>query len=107
MGPGPHGYSRISAAPGPERTAAWLVGALEVDELALGPRARGAGLAAALLDSVTAPAVDGRCRLITSARAGPALRLYPGWAGSRRSFHRRTPNPWPSSGFDMWWTGRR
>lgn len=74
--PATRGYPRISAALGAERTAAWLVGALEVDELALGPRARGAGLAAALLESVTAPAVDGRCWLTTSARAEPALRLY-------------------------------
>ncbi|NED87514.1 GNAT family N-acetyltransferase [Streptomyces sp. SID11233] len=78
--PGPfptdRGYARIGAALGPERTAAWLVGALEVDELALAPGARGAGLAAALLESVTAPAGDGRCWLLTSARAEPAVRLY-------------------------------
>ncbi|MFD0023913.1 GNAT family N-acetyltransferase [Streptomyces sp. NPDC058382] len=74
--PASRGYSRVSAALGPARTADWLVGAIEVDELALGPRARGAGLAAALLESVTAAAPEGRCWLLTSARAEPALRLY-------------------------------
>ncbi|MEV7399272.1 GNAT family N-acetyltransferase [Streptomyces sp. NPDC091267] len=86
-------YPRVSAALGPERTAAWLVGALEVDELALGPRARGSGLAAALLESVTGAATDGRCWLLTSMRAEPALRLYRrlGW---------RTAFP-PAAGSDL------
>lgn len=74
--PAVRSYPRISAALGPERTAEWLVGALEVDELALGPRARGAGLAAALLEAVTAPATDGRSWLLTSSRAEAAVRLY-------------------------------
>ncbi|MET7649211.1 GNAT family N-acetyltransferase [Streptomyces sp. NPDC005426] len=70
------GYARVAAALGPGRTAAWLVGALEVDEIALIPGARGTGLAAALLESVTAHAPGGRSWLLTSARAEPAVRLY-------------------------------
>lgn len=70
------GYARVAAALGPGRTADWLVGALEVDELALTPGARGRGLAPALLESVTAHAPQGRCWLLTSLRAEPAVRLY-------------------------------
>ncbi|MGC4949981.1 GNAT family N-acetyltransferase [Streptomyces sp. DT224] len=85
--PSDRGYAAVASVLGPERTAAWLVGALEVDELALSPRARGTGLAAALLESVTASAPEGRCWLLTSADAGPAVRLYLrlGW--------RRVPGP--------------
>ncbi|MYW09015.1 GNAT family N-acetyltransferase, partial [Streptomyces sp. SID2563] len=74
--PSARGYAAVASVLGPERTADWLVGGLEVDELALSPHARGTGLAAALLESVTASAPGGRCWLLTSADAGPAVRLY-------------------------------
>ncbi|MCX5142563.1 GNAT family N-acetyltransferase [Streptomyces sp. NBC_00338] len=74
--PADRGYARVAAALGAGRTADWLVGALEVDELALSPGARGSGLAAELLESVTARATEGRCWLLTSVRAEPAVRLY-------------------------------
>ncbi|MFG2565916.1 GNAT family N-acetyltransferase [Streptomyces sp. NPDC048567] len=85
--PSARGYAAVASVLGPERTADWLVGGLEVDELALSPHARGTGLAAALLESVTASAPGGRCWLLTSADAGPAVRLYQrlGW--------RRVPGP--------------
>ncbi|MFI2211066.1 GNAT family N-acetyltransferase [Streptomyces sp. NPDC020141] len=74
--PGGRCYPQVGAALGPRRTAQWLCGALEVDELALEPAARGGGLGAALLATVTEPAADGRCWLLTSARAGSALAFY-------------------------------
>lgn len=74
-------YGHVAAALGSERTAAWLCGGLEVDELAVTARARGTGLGAALLATVTGPAADGRCWLLTSVRAQGALRFYQraGW----------------------------
>ncbi|MEU0936841.1 GNAT family N-acetyltransferase [Embleya sp. NPDC005971] len=74
-------YGDVARALGPARTAAWLCGAREVDELAVGGLARGTGTAAALLNAVTADVPDGRCWLLTSTRAEPALRFYArqGW----------------------------
>lgn len=79
--PDDRSYGQVAQALGPERTTALLCGALEVDELAVRPRAHGTGLGAALLAAVTGPATDGRCWLLTSVRAGAALRLYEraGW----------------------------
>ncbi|MFJ6615778.1 GNAT family N-acetyltransferase [Streptomyces sp. NPDC091289] len=79
--PADRSYGQVAEALGPGRTRAWLCGALEVNELAVAPEAAGAGLGAALLDAVTGPAPDGRCWLLTSVRAEPALRLYErtGW----------------------------
>ncbi|MGY3682703.1 N-acetyltransferase family protein [Streptomyces sp. TE33382] len=82
-------YGQVAEALGPDRATAWLCGALEVDELAVSPRAHGTGLGRALLAAVTGPAVDGRCWLLTSARAEAALRLY-----ERAGWHRcATPVP--------------
>lgn len=83
--PSTRAYAAVASVLGHERTTAWLVGALEVDELALSPHARGTGMGAALLKSVTASAPGGRSWLLTSADAGPAVRLY------RRLGWRRVP----------------
>lgn len=74
-------YDAVAAALGPRRVTDRLCGALEVDELAVAPAARGMGTGAALLTAVTAAAPGGRCWLLTSLRAGSALRLYrrAGW----------------------------
>lgn len=74
-------HPRAAAGLGPERTAEWLCGAREVDELALRPDARGTGLAAELLEAVTADAPGGRSWLLTSVRSGRALAFYrrQGW----------------------------
>ncbi|MEV5262251.1 GNAT family N-acetyltransferase [Streptomyces anulatus] len=79
--PADRSYGQVAEALGPERTRAWLCGALEVNELAVAPEAHGTGLGAALLHAVTGPVPDGRCWLLTSVRAEAALRLYErtGW----------------------------
>ncbi|WP_328380142.1 GNAT family N-acetyltransferase [Streptomyces sp. NBC_01020] len=67
--PADHCYPQVTASLGAERTAAWLCGAREVDELAVLGAARGRSVGAALLDTVTADAPGGRCWLLTSVRA--------------------------------------
>lgn len=59
----------------------WLCGAREIDELAVRPDARGTGLAAGLLEAVTADAPDGRSWLLTSVQSGRAMSFYrrQGW----------------------------
>ncbi|MCM2393024.1 GNAT family N-acetyltransferase [Streptomyces albipurpureus] len=79
-------YPQVGAALGPARTAEWLAGAVEVDELAVAHHARGHGIARALLDTVTADAPDGRSWLLTSVRADEALRFYQR-AGWRQVIH--------------------
>ncbi|MER7780041.1 GNAT family N-acetyltransferase [Streptomyces sp. NPDC096191] len=66
---------------GHDRTADWLCGAREIDELAVRPTTRGSGLAARLLEAVTEDAPDGRAWLLTSVRNGRAMAFYrrQGW----------------------------
>ncbi|WP_329462303.1 GNAT family N-acetyltransferase [Streptomyces sp. NBC_01431] len=71
-------YPQVSAALGPDRTADWLCGSREVDELAVAGRARGIGLGARLLDTVTIDRPDGQCWLLTSVHAEAAMRFYRG-----------------------------
>nr|WP_203598740.1 GNAT family N-acetyltransferase [Streptomyces sp. SID7909] len=75
-------YPQAAAALGPDRTAQWLCGSREVDELALSADARGQGVGAALLERVTVDAPGGRCWLLTSVRARDAMSFYRrlGWA---------------------------
>ncbi|MEU4086251.1 GNAT family N-acetyltransferase [Streptomyces aureus] len=74
-------YPQAAAGLGPDRTANWLCGAQEIDELALRPDIRGTGLAAELLSALTAHAPDGRSWLLTSIRSGRAMSFYrrQGW----------------------------
>lgn len=71
-------YERVRAQLG-DRTETRLVGALEVDELAVSPHARGQGWAARILDLLCAGATD--CWLLTAPKAQDAIRLYErlGW----------------------------
>ncbi|MFG2817005.1 GNAT family N-acetyltransferase [Streptomyces sp. NPDC048410] len=69
-------YAQAAAALGPDRTSAWLCGALEIDELALRPSAQGTGLGARLLDAVTRDCPEGRAWLLTSQRSARALSFY-------------------------------
>ncbi|GHH42872.1 GNAT family N-acetyltransferase [Streptomyces candidus] len=79
--PGDRSYARVSAALGNERAAEWLCGGREVDELAVSEVARGLGLGARLLHAVTEDRADGRCWLLTSVAARPAVDCYAsaGW----------------------------
>lgn len=79
--PATRSYPRVSAALGAERTAAWLCGGLEVDELAVLPGAHGRGLGRRLLEEVTRDAPGGRCWLLTSVKADATVRFYErlGW----------------------------
>ncbi|MFD0417030.1 GNAT family N-acetyltransferase [Streptomyces sp. NPDC127108] len=79
--PATRSYPRVSAALGAERTAAWLCGGLEVDELAVTPGAHGRGLGRTLLEEVTRDAPGGRCWLLTSVKADATVRFYErlGW----------------------------
>ncbi|MDF6021083.1 GNAT family N-acetyltransferase [Streptomyces sp. JH34] len=79
--PSGRSHGHVARALGPDRVTAWLCGAVEVDELAVSPHLRSAGLGAALLSAVTGAAPGGRCRLLTSVRAGATLRFYrrAGW----------------------------
>ncbi|HWU09353.1 MAG TPA: GNAT family N-acetyltransferase [Streptomyces sp.] len=87
--PSGRSYGHVAEALGPDRTAAWLCGGVEVDELAVAPAARGTGLGAALLSAVTEAAPAGRCWLLTSAHAEATLRFY------RRAGWHRVPVPVP------------
>ncbi|PIM69643.1 GNAT family N-acetyltransferase [Streptomyces sp. JV178] len=62
-------YPQVAAGLGSERTADWLCGALEIDELAVRPGARGRGVAGELLAAVTADVPGGRSWLLTSNRS--------------------------------------
>ncbi|MFJ6851619.1 GNAT family N-acetyltransferase [Streptomyces sp. NPDC091271] len=87
--PSGRSYGHVAEALGPGRVRDWLCGALEVDELAVAPEARGTGLGAALLAAVTEAAPDGRCWLLTSVHAGSTLRFY------RRAGWHQVPVPVP------------
>ncbi|QCX80944.1 Acetyltransferase (GNAT) family protein [Streptomyces sp. YIM 121038] len=84
--PDARSYPRVTAALGAERTAAWLCGGLEVDELAVTPGAHGRGLGRTLLEAVTRDAPDARCWLLTSVRADATVRFY-GRLGWRQVTH--------------------
>ncbi|MEU1126888.1 GNAT family N-acetyltransferase [Streptomyces sp. NPDC005899] len=82
-------YGDVARALGGGRVRAWLCGAVEINELAVAPGARGAGVGAALLTAVSEGAVDGRCWLLTSTHAGASLRFY------RRAGWHQVPVPVP------------
>jgi len=69
-------HPQAAAGLGPERTASWLCGACEIDELAVRTAVRGTGLAAGLLDAVTADAPEGRSWLLTSVKSSRATAFY-------------------------------
>ncbi|CAL9615179.1 hypothetical protein SUDANB60_05704 [Streptomyces sp. enrichment culture] len=69
-------HPEAAAGLGRDRTADWLCGGREIDELAVRPAAHGTGLAGRLLEAVTADAPEGRAWLLTSVRSGRALAFY-------------------------------
>ncbi|MFH9658611.1 GNAT family N-acetyltransferase [Streptomyces sp. NPDC017248] len=74
-------YPQAAAGLGSLRTTEWLCGAREIDELAVRPAAHGTGVAAELLEAVTADAPEGRSWLLTSVRSSRATAFYrrQGW----------------------------
>ncbi|MEV4117022.1 GNAT family N-acetyltransferase [Nonomuraea sp. NPDC049695] len=76
--PAGRAYDRVRLDLG-DQAEKCLVGALEVDELAVSPHARRQGLAGRILDLLCEDATD--CWLLTAPRAQDAIRLYErlGW----------------------------
>ncbi|MFG2825632.1 GNAT family N-acetyltransferase [Kitasatospora sp. NPDC048365] len=74
--PGDRCYPLVSERLGQRRTAQWLCGAREIDELAVHPGAGRRGVGAALLDAVGDDAPDGRSWLLTAAVPGGPLPFY-------------------------------
>ncbi|MEW2415099.1 GNAT family N-acetyltransferase [Streptomyces sp. NPDC046866] len=74
--PADRGYAHVAAQLGPQRVRELLTGALEVDELAVRPHARGRGTGRALLTEITADAPDGRAWLLTSRLATATVATY-------------------------------
>lgn len=87
-------YGKVTRLLGPDRVAGLLVGAFEIDELGVRPRARGTGLGRRLLSALTATAPDGRAWLLTWAQAHDTLAFYrhAGW---------QEPQPLPRSATDV------
>ncbi|WP_412538853.1 GNAT family N-acetyltransferase [Longispora sp. K20-0274] len=76
--PAGRAYNRVRAALG-EQVDTLLVGALEIDELAVSPASRGQGLAGRILEELRADADE--CWLLTAPKAHDAIRVYErlGW----------------------------
>ncbi|GGZ75489.1 GNAT family N-acetyltransferase [Streptomyces subrutilus] len=69
-------YAQVAAQLGPARVRKLLTGALEIDELAVRPHARGRGTGRALLTEITADAPDRRAWLLTSRLAADTVATY-------------------------------
>ncbi|MFB6613420.1 GNAT family N-acetyltransferase [Streptomyces sp. NPDC056367] len=69
-------YPQVASQLGPDRVRALLTGALEIDELAVRPYARGRGTGRALLTEITADAPDRRAWLLTSRLATDTVATY-------------------------------
>lgn len=74
-------YGSVAAMLGPERVEKLMIGAVEVDELAVRATARGTGLGRRLLAALTADAPEGRAWLLTWAAAHDTQDFYErvGW----------------------------
>ncbi len=70
------GYPQVAAQLGPDRVRDLLVGALEIDELAVRAHARGTGTGRALLTEITADAPQHRAWLLTSRLAQDTVATY-------------------------------
>lgn len=69
-------YGMVAEQLGPERVERMLVGALEVDELAVRPRARRGGLGRQLLGELTCDPPGGRAWLLTSQQITDTVAFY-------------------------------
>jgi GNAT superfamily N-acetyltransferase len=86
-------YDKVAHQLFPRRLRDWLVGALEVDELAVLPAAQGQGIGTRLLNAASKATPDRRAWLLTWAYAPGAVRFY-----RRRGWHQITDPPPGSSG---------
>ncbi|MER7726198.1 GNAT family N-acetyltransferase [Streptomyces sp. NPDC096323] len=69
-------YGKVTSRLGADRVNELLVGAFEIDELGVRPRARGTGLGRRLLSALTADAPTGRAWLLTWSQAHDTLAFY-------------------------------
>ncbi|KOU77597.1 GCN5 family acetyltransferase [Streptomyces sp. XY593] len=74
--PANRAYGQVAAQLGRDRVKELLTGALEIDELAVRPYARGHGTGRALLTEITADAPDRRAWLLTSRLATDTVATY-------------------------------
>jgi GNAT superfamily N-acetyltransferase len=86
-------YGKASRQLGPPRVRDWLVGSLEVDELAVLPAAQGQGIGSRLLAAALKAAPDRRAWLLTQAQATDAVGFY-----RRRGWHQLTDPAADSTG---------
>ncbi|WP_327355794.1 N-acetyltransferase [Streptomyces sp. NBC_01304] len=87
-------YARIMEQLGPQRVAELLVGALELDELAVRRHARPQGVGRSLLSELTSDAPLGRAWVVLARRAAAAVASY------RRLGWHEVPSL-PSSGSEL------
>lgn len=86
-------YGQVAAQLGRQRVRELLIGALEIDELAVRPHARGHGTGRALLAEITADAPDARAWLLTARVATDTVATY-----RRLGWHEITPLPGTENG---------
>ncbi|MEU6215149.1 GNAT family N-acetyltransferase [Streptomyces sp. JL4002] len=91
--PTDRGYGRVAAQLGARRVRELLVGALEIDELAVRAHARGHGTGRALLAEITADAPDDRAWLLTARAATDTVATY-----HRLGWHEVPPLPGTENG---------
>ncbi|MCP3819488.1 GNAT family N-acetyltransferase [Streptomyces sp. A3M-1-3] len=86
--PADRAYDKVAAQLGPQRTKELLLGALEVDELAVRRHARAQGTGRGLLAELTADAPDARAWLLTARKARKTVATY-----RRLGWHEVLPLP--------------
>ncbi|MER7759526.1 GNAT family N-acetyltransferase [Streptomyces sp. NPDC097619] len=91
--PADRAYGHVATQLGPERLAECLIGALEIDELAVRPHARGHGTGRALLAEIAADAPDSRAWLLTARKATDTVATY-----RRLGWHELSPLPGTENG---------
>jgi GNAT superfamily N-acetyltransferase len=69
-------YGKVAEQLGPDRLATQVVGAFEVDELAVRVRARGTGLGRRLLTELVRGVPDGRAWLLTARKVADTVAFY-------------------------------
>jgi GNAT superfamily N-acetyltransferase len=81
-------YPKVAEQLGPDRLAEQVIGAFEVDELAVRSHARGTGLGSRLLGEVVREVPGGRAWLLTARKATDTVAFY-----ERVGWHRVEPLP--------------